>query len=205
MSLDRVFVHSLYWASMRPRVRTWHGQPLVVMPGVLDPLRTKVGNWLADAVREEAHPGQRWLDLGCGTGIVGVALAEAGATVTCADIDPRCVANAALNAELRELSVRALQSDLFSAFAPGDFDVVAFNLPFWPGEPKGPLGRAFHAGDDYALIRRFVASFRPFAAEARVVLSERHPDFAGARAALGEARLIRRAFHQREWIDLYAL
>src|SRR6185295_17685452 len=158
--------------------------------------------WLAEAVATEARPDERWLDLGCGTGIVGLALAEKGVRVTCADVDPRAVRNAALNAELRELSIPCVQSDLFSAFDADSFDIVAFNLPFWPGPPKGPLGRAFHAGEDYALIRRFVTSFRRCAREARVVISERHPDFAGARAALGPARLLRRSFYKREWIDL---
>lgn len=205
MLLDRLFIHRLYWRTMRPQTHVWRDGPLVVMPGVLDPLTTKVGAWLADVVAEEARPGERWLDLGCGTGIVGLALAAKGATVTCADIDTRCVQNAALNAELRELSIQTVRSDLFSAFEADSFDTVAFNLPFWPGEPRGPLGRAFHAGEGYALIRRFVSEFRPFAREARVVISERHPDFAGARAALGPARLLRRSFYKREWLDLFAL
>lgn len=204
--VDRLLIHHLYWRSLRPAVRTWRGGPLVVMPGVLDPIRTKVGAWLAETVAEEVTPGARWLDLGCGTGVVGLALAEAGAEVTCADIDSRAVQNAALNAELRGLRVRCVRSDLLAAFAPDSFDVVAFNIPFWPGPPRGPFGRALHAGEDYALFHRFVETFRPAAREARVVLSERGGDFEAAREALGpNARLVRRTRHRHEWLDLFAL
>lgn len=203
--LDRLFIQHMYWSSTRPRVRSWRGGPLLILPGVLDPVRTKVGAWLAEAVAAEAKPGERWLDLGCGTGIVGVALAEKGATVTCADIDPRAVHNAAANAELRGLPIRCVQSDLLDAFGPDSFDVVAFNIPFWPGSPRGPFGGALFAGEGYALFHRFREGFRPAAREARVVLSERGGDLAAARAALGEARLLRRARHAGEWMDLFAL
>jgi methylase of polypeptide subunit release factors len=201
----------LTWQTRRPYVRDWNGTPLLVLPGVLDPVATKVGAWLAATVAAEAKPGERWLDMGCGTGVVGLALAERGAVVTCADIDPQCVRNARANAALRGLAIDVVESDLFAALAGRRFDRVAYNVPFWPGEPGDRLfGRAMFAGSDsdgrpFAAIRSFAAAFRPTCTEARVVLSEFGGDFPGARAALGDATLHQRARVRGEWLSLFAL
>lgn len=196
----------LEWRSRRPYVRQWEDRPLLVLPGVLDPVGTRVGAWLAREAAAEARPGERWLDMGSGTGVVGLALAAVGARVTSVDVDPRCVRNTRANAALLGLSVEVIQSDLFTALAGRRFHRVVYNVPFWPGDPAGrPFGRAMYAGRDFEAIHAFVASFRPFADEARVVLSERGGDFAGARRALGDATLLRRAKVGGEWLDLFGL
>jgi release factor glutamine methyltransferase len=122
------------------------------------------------------------------------------------DIDPEAVRCTRANAALQNLEIEALESDLFSALAGRTFDRVAYNLPFWPGEPGDrPFGRAMHAGTDFRAIREFVASFPAHAPEARVVLSERGGDFAAARAALGASTLLTREHHRGEWLDLFRL
>jgi predicted nicotinamide N-methyase len=63
------------------------------------------------------HPatvaGRRVLDLGAGSGVVGIAAAKAGAVeVVAADIDPYAVAALGLNAELNGVALAALGEDL---------------------------------------------------------------------------------------------
>lgn len=76
----------------------------------------------------------RVLDMGTGSGIIGILLAKAGAaSVTCVDISPGALAVADKNA--RRLSVRErvsfCASDLFSALKEGTvFDLVCANLPY---------------------------------------------------------------------------
>ncbi|MDP2308850.1 MAG: methyltransferase [Pseudomonadota bacterium] len=201
----------LLWQARRAYVRAWGDLPLLVLPGVLDPVATKVGAWLAGEAAAHARPGERWVDMGCGTGVVGLALAEVGAVVTAVDIDPVCVRNARANAALLGRAIEVVESDLFTAFAPPDqpprrFDRVVYNVPFWPGDPAGrPFGRAMYAGRDYEAIRAFVAAFPAHSDEAWVVLSEFGGDFAGARAALGPARLVTRARVRGEWLSLFEL
>lgn len=197
----------MLWRARRPYVRTWAGGPLVVLPGVLDPVETKVGAWLAARVAAEARPGERWLDMGCGTGVVGLALAARGCDVVCADVDPACVRNARANAALLGLDLEVVESDLFAALGGRRFDRVVYNVPFWPGEPDGrPFGLAMYAGEDFRAIRRFVAGWSTVADGARVVLSEAGPRAGDARAALGpDARLLVRERHRGEWLDLFAL
>ena len=196
---------ALRWSQRRPRVVTHAELPYVILPGVLDPVMTKVGAWLADVLATEVRPGETWLDLGCGSGIVAISLAKAGARVTAVDIDPAAVRCARTNAAMHRVEVDVREGDRFAGL--GRFDRVACNPPFWPGEGTGhPLGHAMYAGADFAWIRGMVADLPEHCEEARVVLSERGGDFAGARAALGAERaLLRRTWHRGEWLDLFRL
>lgn len=196
----------LLWRARRPYVRQWGDLPLLVLPGVLDPIATKVGAWLAAVAAAQARPGERWVDMGCGTGIVGLALADAGAVVTAIDIDPECVRNARANAVLLGRRMEVVESDLFSSLPGRRFDRVVYNVPFWPGDPAGrPFGRAMYAGSDFEAIRAFAADFPAHAHEAWVALSEFGGDFVGARAALGPAQLVTRAHVRGEWLSVYAV
>ncbi len=197
---NRVAARHLLWKSRRAYVVETRTGPLLVLPGVLDPVATKVGAWLGETMRGVVKPGEHWLDMGCGTGVVGLAMAGAGARVTCADIDPNCVANARANAALRRVDLDARLSDLFGAVGPAHG--VVYNAPFWPGEGAGePFGRAMYAGKAFEAIRRY----REEAAAAGVgrvllALSEAGRDHAGARAAFGASRLTHRERVGGEWL-----
>jgi methylase of polypeptide subunit release factors len=172
-----------WWGLHRTR-RVRVGQHTIeVPPGVLDPVLFRAGAWLADRVAAEcgARPPMRVLDLGCGTGVVGVLAQAAGADVVASDLDPRACRAA------RENGVRDVRrGDLFEAVADERFDLIAFNPPFLPGRPQDhPLGRALFGGSDLAVLRRFSATVDAHLSStgsAWVVLSDRAP---GAAAALG--------------------
>ena len=68
--------------------------------------------------------GQRVLDLGAGSGLVGIAAAKAGACeVFAAEVDPYAVAALSLNAKLNGASISVLHGDLTDG-APPEVDVV---------------------------------------------------------------------------------
>jgi predicted nicotinamide N-methyase len=69
------------------------------------------------------HPaqvaGRRVLDLGAGSGLVGIAAARAGAaTVTASEIDPHARAAIALNAALNQVSLADIVGDIADGPAP---------------------------------------------------------------------------------------
>lgn len=193
------------WHATRTHLHNVGGEAIVVLPGVFDPVLTKVGAWLSAELPHRVRAGERWLEIGAGSGVVACALARAGARVTATDIDPEAVRNTRLNAALAGLTVDVREGDLFAPVAGERFDVVVANLPFWPGDGTGlPLGRAFSGGEDFALLRRFVAEFEGVAPTAYTVLSEAFAAFPAARAALGSgARLVRRQRFRGEWMDLF--
>lgn len=72
------------------------------------------------------------LDVGCGTGILGVAAAKLGARpVVCVDNDPEAVSAAALHARLNRAEIRVLRGDGCRALL-NRFDVVVANLAAGP-------------------------------------------------------------------------
>lgn len=160
-----------------------HGRRVIVPAGVLDPVRFRTGaSWAprvgaAVAEREAA----RVLDLGCGTGVVGLFAQQAGAAVVATDLDPRACAAAQRNG-LPDVR----QGDLFGPVVGEAFDLVCFNPPFFAG--TGVLRRyrrALYGGPRLATVRAFSARvhqhLRP-GGEAWVLLSDRAPH---AHKALG--------------------
>jgi len=86
------------------------------------------GGGLALARHVLDHPevvgGRRVLDLGAGSGIVGIAAAKAGArSVIAADVDPYATAAIGLNAAANGVTVSAVPGDL-TVGAPPDVEVV---------------------------------------------------------------------------------
>lgn len=75
----------------------------------------------------------RWganvLEMGTGSGTVGVWLASTGRNVTMLDTDPVAVECARHNAKLNAVTVDVLQSDLFSAVKGKKYDLIVFNPP----------------------------------------------------------------------------
>jgi release factor glutamine methyltransferase len=107
------------------------------------------------------------LDMGCGSGVLGLTLAAArpGWSVTLADVSPDALSLAHENAASLEISnADFLQSDLFTAI-DARFDGIVANLPYVPEAERTTLTREvmhdpalalFSGHDGLDLIRRFI-------------------------------------------------
>lgn len=106
----------------------------VVEEGVLRPeIMTSLylGKWLL--YNNGIYKNKTVLDLGSGTGLVGVIAAKYGAkSVTCSDIDPIAVKNTQKNITKFNLSskTKVVQGDLFENIK-SKFDIIVFNHPFF--------------------------------------------------------------------------
>lgn len=82
---------------------------------------------LALAQHIRAHPdlvaGRHILDLGAGSGLVGIVAAQAGAIVSAAEIDPNGQAAIALNAQANGVAVRLVEVDL-NGDAPAGHELI---------------------------------------------------------------------------------
>ena len=89
---------------------------------------------LALAQHFAAHPdvvaGRRVLDLGAGSGLVGIAAAQAGAMASAAEIDANGQAAIALNAAANGVALPLVAVDIAGA-APDGFDLIAAGDVFY--------------------------------------------------------------------------
>lgn len=132
------------------------GLELVSLPETMNPALFRAGRVLADVVAARAGPGMRVLDMGAGTGIVGLRAAAAGASVVAVDVNPAAARCARINALLNRLEERitVLEGDLFEPIGDGRFDIVAFNPPFYRGAPRDAWELAWRSPD---VAERFAA------------------------------------------------
>jgi len=88
---------------------------------------------MIDAIAGPPLRGKKVLDVGTGSGILGLYCAMQGANVTASDIDEDAVTEAGKNAERLGVQLKLIISDLFSN-VPGRFDLILFNPPYLPSE-----------------------------------------------------------------------
>lgn len=86
---------------------------------------------MVDAIATLSVEGRRVLDVGTGSGILGLFCALRGAQVTVTDVDELALQQTMKAAGLLGLSVEATLSDMFSK-VQGLFDLVLFNPPYLP-------------------------------------------------------------------------
>jgi release factor glutamine methyltransferase len=86
---------------------------------------------ILSAISELALEGRKVLDVGTGSGLLGLYCAMRGAIVTIADIDEMAIRHAVDAAEKLGVTVNANVSDVFSNVV-GQFDLVLFNPPYLP-------------------------------------------------------------------------
>lgn len=128
------------------------------------PETEELAEWI---LKWELPDGLQILDMGCGSGVLGLTLAAArpGWSVTLADVSPEALALAQENAAALEITrCEFLPSNLFSAI-DSTFDGIVANLPYVPEGDRATLTREvmhdpalalFSGTDGLDLIRRFI-------------------------------------------------
>lgn len=142
---------------------------------------------------------QRVLDIGCGSGVLGLTLAAERPDwhITLSDLSPDALALARENAaRLDDSRSRFVESDLFGTI-DGTFDGIVANLPYVPEAERAGMSREvlhdpalalFSGADGLALIRRFIpAAFHHLAPGGWIAMEIGHDQAAEVERLLAAA------------------
>ncbi len=128
------------------------------------PETEELAEWI---LKWELPKNQNVLDMGCGSGVLGLTLASErpGWQLTLADVSPDALVLAQENATAQEIqNATFLHSDLFTVIGT-QFDGIAANLPYVPESELATISREvthdpalalFSGPDGLDLIRRFI-------------------------------------------------
>jgi release factor glutamine methyltransferase len=153
----RAFIHfwsyHLFLKHRRTAVTRVAGFQLTVPPTVFHPKVFLTSKYFAGFIGSLDLEGKSVAEVGCGSGILSLAAARAGAArVVAIDINPNAAAAASRNARDNGLGdrVRGVCSNLMSGLKAAPlFDVIITSPPSFPGEPRDLADRAWHAGPAY--------------------------------------------------------
>lgn len=141
------------------------GLELIVLPGVFHPYHFITGHVFADLLHKHLHKKryERVLDMGTGSGVIGITMSQYANSVDSVDINSEAVRCARMNARYHSLEnkMTVYEGNLFSPFDEGadlKYDLMLFNPPFYTGQAEYPLGHALYGGLQLDVITRFARS-----------------------------------------------
>ncbi len=106
------------------------GAKIKILPGVFSPEIFFESRWFAEKIAELAE-GKRLLEIGPGTGIIGLFSAIRGAEVTAVDINEDAIKNTKINFDNNNLPVDVRAGSVFEPIGEEEkYDFIFWNHPF---------------------------------------------------------------------------
>ncbi|MEO1028710.1 MAG: methyltransferase [Pseudomonadota bacterium] len=91
---------------------------------------TALGEMFVSELMKNPLAGASVLDVGCGSGLIGIAAGKLGAEVTLLDVNPVALETAQMNAKANEVTARGVLSDGLDALKSDQtFDFIVANTP----------------------------------------------------------------------------
>lgn len=142
--LYRPFGH---WLISAPRAYRFREFSFHVSRGVFHPGFFFSSKFLLSELLKESLHGKTVLDMGCGSGFIGIVAASRGAVVTSVDVNPLAVLATRQNAAANHQQLEVIQSNLFSELSGRSFDFIVINPPYYRKQPANPAEQAWFAGE----------------------------------------------------------
>lgn len=138
----------------------YDGFTLRVFPGVFHPGFYFSTRYLYNFLKKLPLQNKRFLELGCGAGLISMLAHRAGALVTAVDLDPLAIKNTQINftANFKNAdSATVLQSDLFQNLGNQKFDTITINPPYFFKKVEVNRQLAWYCGENGEYFQRLFA------------------------------------------------
>lgn len=130
------------------RIYKYEDIQLEISPHVFHPgffFSTKL---LLKYIKQLPLRGQRFLEPGCGSGLISIYAAGKGAIVTATDINPVAIEFLQKNSRMNQVGLTIIHSDLFRNIPIQQFDIIAINPPYYKKQPQTFRDYAWHCGEN---------------------------------------------------------
>lgn len=114
--------------------------------------------------------GQRFLELGAGSGLISIYSSKNGATVTATDINPVVVECLRRNCDQNDVKAEIILSDLFASIPEQSFDVIAINPPYYKKQPETMADHAWYCGENGEYFEQLFAELGKYIHKDSIVL-----------------------------------
>jgi release factor glutamine methyltransferase len=91
---------------------------------------------------------KKFLELGCGSGLISVYAAKKGAIVTASDINEVAINFLKKNSKKNDVELELVHSDLFKNIPEQSFDMIAINPPYYKKQPQSEIDHAWFCGEN---------------------------------------------------------
>lgn len=173
--LDTFYRPVVQWYISTDRTYSYKGLQLHIPKGVFHPGLFFSTKQLVNYIDTQNIQGKTLLELGCGSGLISVYSARAGAKVTATDINPVAAKCAAPNAERNNQQLTTIVSDLFDSVPPTTFDFIIINPPYFKRTPKTNADYAWFCGEGLEYFQKLsgqLAAFLHVNSKVVMILSE---------------------------------
>ncbi len=141
------------WYLSKPRNFKYNNISITVLPNVFHPGLFHSTKILLDFLSHQNINKKKFLELGCGSGIISVLASQKGAEVTSSDINSKAIENVLLNAKKNHVEVDAIHSDLFNQLPDTKWDWIIINPPYYPADPSNEAEYAWYCGQEHQYFK----------------------------------------------------
>jgi len=158
------------WYLRKERKFVYNGITTQVFPGVFHPGFFHSTKFILRYLKDQDLAGKSFLELGCGSGLVSIVAAKAGSSVTSSDLSLRALENTKYNANLNNVFLKIVYSDLFDGIDKIQFDWIVINPPYYARKPESEQDLAWFCGENFEYFRKLFASLKEYTQSASQVI-----------------------------------
>jgi len=159
------------WYLRKERKFVYNGITTHIFPGVFHPGFFHSTKFILSYLKDQPLGEKSFLELGCGSGLISITAAKAGASVTASDLSLKALENTKYNANINQLSIKIVHSDLFDSIDKIPFDWIVINPPYYARKPESEQDLAWYCGENFEYFRKLFVSLKNYMhSETQVVM-----------------------------------